>query len=101
MKDFATALQVTLFVAIIQLKMSVAIKRVLGFCCNYAGDAFCNNYVAGNFYCNYVGGCFSSKYVGITKFIVAIMQAGVSVAGVIMQLGRCYFLLQLQRSRYY
>ena len=99
MRNSAAALQVTLFAAILQWKMSVAIKRVLGFCCNYAGIVFCYNYAGGNFYCNYVGDCFCSKYVGITKFLVAIMQAGVSVAGVIMQLGRCYFLLQLHRCR--
>ena len=94
MRDSAAALQMPLFAAIIQWKMSVAIKRVLGFCCNYAGGALCYNYPGGNFYCNYVGECFCSKYVGTTKFIVAMMQAGVSAAGVIMQLGRCYFLLQ-------
>ena len=79
--------------------MSIVIKQVLIFCCNYAGGAFCHNYTGGNFYCNYAGDCFCSKHVGITKFIVLMMQVGVSVAGVILQLGRCYFLLQLCRKQ--
>ena len=78
--------------------MSVAIKQVLRFCCNYAGDTFCYKYAGGGkFYCSYASDCFCTEYVGVTKFIVAMMQAGVSVTGVIMQLGRCYFLLQLCR----
>ena len=48
-------MQLTLYMAIMQVPPSVAIIQVLRFYCNYAGGTFCYIYLDGSFCCNYAG----------------------------------------------
>ena len=45
-----------------QLTPFVAVMQVLRFYCSYAGGTFCYSYVGGSFCCNHAGDCFCCNY---------------------------------------
>ena len=61
MADSVGTMQLTLFIAIMQMPTSVVIMQVL------------------MFYCNYVGGTFCCTYVMLVDLFVAVMKVTVSV----------------------
>ena len=55
----AVNMLVTIFMAIMQMGVSVAIMRVVFSSLHYAHDCFCSNYAGDSFLYSYVGGSFN------------------------------------------